>query len=249
MRVLLLILPPYKSYARQFTYILMKYILLLSIALFFLAGYSNVYAETNPDAGDWNVFLLKAKIKNNFSFLGEVHLRSEKIISPFNYCEYKGSVFYSLSKHISFSAGAGGLKKGTEDVIFSNNNAQKEFRTWVDFLLVKHSLGTLNLEHRARWEQRFIPSDYQNRYRYRLLVNLPVNHREMTDNTLFLSAYNEIFIIENDPTWEKNKFCGAAGYKVNDHLSFQAGNIIMTDFKKDSTSGKNYLMLMIAYTI
>jgi hypothetical protein len=226
---------------------LMKYIFLLLISLI-LTGYSKTFAETNPEMGNWNIFLLKAKIKNKFSFSGELHFRSEKVNSTFNYCEYKGAILYSFSKHFGFSAGASGIKKGTGEVIFSNNG-QTEFMTWVDFLLLQHSFGRLNLEHRGRWEQHFIPSDYQNKLRYRLLLNLPVNHPQMTANTLFLSTYDEIFIGENDPMWERNKFCGAAGYKVNQNLSFQLGDIIMTELKKGSTSGKNYLMLQISYTI
>lgn len=227
----------------------MKYLLLLLITLFILTGYSNSYAETKPNEGEWHLFLLKAKIKNKFSFLGEFNFRSEKMISTFDYCEYKGSVLYTLSKHLGFSVGAGGFKKGTEDVFFSNKNAQTEFRTWVDFLLLKHSLGRLYFDHKARLEQRFMPSDYQNRLRYRLLLNLPLNHARMIANTLFLSTYDEIFIGENDPAWERNKFYGAAGYKLNENLSFQLGNVLMSELKKERTIGKNYLTLTIAYTI
>ncbi len=225
----------------------MKRMFVLLIPLFVLTGFYQVKGETNPELGYWNVLLLKTKINNKFSFLGETNFRSEKVISTFTYCEYRGSIIYSLTKQVGFSFGAGGFKKSTEDVFFTNANSQTEFRTWVDFLLLKHSCGRLNFEHRSRLEQRFIPSDYQNRLRYRLLLNLPLNHRKMTDKTVFLSSYNEFFIGENDPSWEKNKFCGGAGYKFNENMTFQVGNVINTDIKKDYTTGKNYLMLMILY--
>jgi hypothetical protein len=226
----------------------MKYLLLLSIAIL-LNGWNHANALTNPDLGDWNIFILKTKLKNKFSFVGEINFRSEKLIKKFNYGEYKGSILYSMNKNIGFSLGAGGFNKNSEDGFFLNSSAESEFRTWVDFLLLKHSTGRFNFEHRGRMEQRFIPSDYQNRLRYRLQLNLPVNHTKMSDKTIFLSAYNEFFVGENDPHWEKNKFWTAAGYRVNENFSFQMGNVIMTDIKKQSKISKNYLVFMIVYNL
>jgi len=62
---------------------------MLFIPLFFLTGYYNINARTNPDLGNRNIHILKAKIKNKLSFPGEINFRSEKAILTFNYGEYK----------------------------------------------------------------------------------------------------------------------------------------------------------------
>ena len=82
-------------------------------------------------------------------------------------------------------------------------------------------------EHRYRVEQRWISSasatDYANRIRYRLQLNVPLNKAEMTDNTLFISVYDEIFLNIAENPFDQNRLYGALGYKFNKSLSLQTG--------------------------
>jgi hypothetical protein len=55
------------------------------------------------------------------------------------------------------------------------------------------------------------------------MLAVPLNNPELVDNTLYLAAYDEIFMhIEDDP-FDQNRLYFALGYKANRIWNFQAG--------------------------
>lgn len=82
-----------------------------------------------------------------------------------------------------------------------------EHRIWQQ-LIMKNKFSRIDIQHRYRFEQRFLQLKQQNsssefenygyifrqRCRYRLMLNIPLNRKEMTDKTLFLNLSDEIFL-------------------------------------------------------
>lgn len=101
----------------------------------------------------------------------------------------------------------------------------------------KHKLGRVSFNHRGRLEQRFIQVHtteageiinqgydlYLNRFRYRLMVNVPLNKSEK----VFASFYNEAFIEfgknvkYHNP--DQNRLFIGAGYQVNNKVTVTTG--------------------------
>ena len=210
--------------------------------------YNSCFAQGKTDLGSWGMLILKGKINNSFSFQGELNARSDNFISNFNYCEYKGSMIYSISEKLEVALGAGGYNKNQESYFLDFKNSQQEFRIWED-ILFKHALKRLIIDHRVRLEQRFLPSDYRNRLRYRLAFSVPINEPEIKEKTFYLSTYDEVYFGERNPTYEKNKFYIGAGYKLNKALAFQLGRVHIEDYAIDYVIRKNYLQLTIFYNI
>jgi len=211
-------------------------------------GNNSCFAQDNTALGSWGMLILKGRINNKFTLQGEFNTRSDNFASNFNYCEYKTSVIYSLSSKFGMALGAGGYNKNDDGSFFTTTNSEKEFRTWGD-LLFKHALNRLFFDHRARLEQRFLHSDYQNRLRYRFALTVPVNGKVLTDKTFYLASYDELFFGESTPVYEKNKFYAGAGYKFNKTLAVQLGGISQADYKNDNDARKNYLQLIILCNI
>lgn len=93
------------------------------------------------------------------------------------------------------------------------------------------------LNHRLRFEQRYVEGqDLRTRYRYNLFVNVPVNSTEMTDKTLYLALYNEIFINgqrsigdgREVELFDRNRFYAALGYYLESSLRVQLGFMTQT---------------------
>jgi hypothetical protein len=72
-------------------------------------------------------------------------------------------------------------------------------------------------------EQRFVEEEFKLRVRYFLGLNLPISNKEMIDKTLYLSAYNEIFLNTKNEVFDRNRLYGGIGYKLNDSIRFELG--------------------------
>ena len=89
--------------------------------------------------------------------------------------------------------------------------------------ITKQNFNRVFLQHRYRVEERFIENDFKLRFRYFLSINVPLNKKIITTNTFYLSAYNEIFINAQQPTFDRNRIYGAVGYGINKNLKIELG--------------------------
>ncbi len=213
-----------------------------------LFGFSSAYAQYDNSPGNWEFFLLKGNITKRISFTGEFNMRANDFNSTYNYCEYKFSLGYSVLHNLILGAGTGGYNSSLTGSFLDTQPSQKEFRLWFE-AIYKHSLGRFYIDHRVRFDWRFTNLGNKDRVRYRLALNFPVNKPQIIENTIFLSGYNELYIGQSHPSYEKNKLFLGAGYKLNRHFSFQLGNVNQNDYKGSGIKCKNYLQLILAYNI
>ncbi len=90
-------------------------------------------------------------------------------------------------------------------------------------LITKQSIRSLRMQHRYRFEQRFVESDFRLRFRYFLGLAYPVMKIEDTDKELYLSAYNEIFLNTVNNVFDRNRLYGGIGFKINKSVRLELG--------------------------
>jgi len=86
-------------------------------------------------------------------------------------------------------------------------------------LISRQQFGRVYLQHRYRIEERFIEDDFKMRFRYFLGLNVPLNKKEMVKDAIYLSLYNEIFLQDRDPVFNRDRIYGALGYVLNPYQS------------------------------
>jgi len=208
--------------------------------------YTNCLAQEDHSLGNWNSILLKGKISHKWSLLSEGHIRSSNYDLKYDYFEIKSAIGYSITKNLTGLFGTGFFNTDEPGGFFRTPALQRELRTWLE-LNLKQNFKRFYFEHRARLEQRFIGSNYKNRFKYRLGLLLPINKADMTQGSLFLATSDELFMPQHGPVVEKNRFYLGMGYKVNHNTALQIGCINDNDYKSNSHSVKNYLQLMLIY--
>jgi hypothetical protein len=123
-----------------------------------------------------------------------------------------------------------------------------EDRIWQQILL-RHSIGRVFLDHRYRFEQRWLHSvsgtRYANRFRYLVRTNIPLNSEQLQERTMFLSFYNELFINTANGGFDRNRLYGAIGYQLTPELQFQLGGLAQTV----NAETKLYLQIGSTYNI
>lgn len=202
--------------------------------------------QSQNKLGTWNIINANLKVSENWSFFAEAQLRSLSFYDEYHYYEAKTGGTYKINNQFSTTAGFGSYNTFSEGGNFENPIQNREIRTWLQ-LNIKQSLGIFNVEQRYRAEQRFTSNGYKNRYRYRLGTTIPINNKTITEETLYLNLWNEIFITNKEPYFERNRLLMGFGYTFNKEIALQAGYIYQLDYKINDEIGRDFLNIAILY--
>ena len=141
----------------------------------------------------------------------------------------RGGVTYTpKNTSIKFTLGYGHITTGS----FGEDNAKVfENRIYQEALYPVKLGKRVYLNHRFRFEQRFLTDNFKTRYRYNLFLNVPLNNEGFDTNTIYLALYNEIFVGGYNQTlsssetehFDRNRFYSGVGYVINKSLRVQLG--------------------------
>lgn len=90
-------------------------------------------------------------------------------------------------------------------------------------VITKQSTGKLKLQHRYRFEQRFVEDIFKLRFRYFLGLNFPLWQKEESPKEVYLSIYNEIFLNTKQNVFDRNRLYGGIGFRLNKKIRFEFG--------------------------
>lgn len=218
-----------------------------SILLLILLVTFYTQAQTNK-LGSWEMANINYQINPHFSFFAEIQARSQQVTKDFFYHEVKGGIGYNLAKKINFLVAVGDYRTYTFPGNFKSLQT-KEFRLWQQFSF-KTNLDPIRIDHRFRIEQRWLNSNYRNRFRYRINPIVPINHKTIVARTLYGIVFDELFFTNQAPYFERNRFFVGLGYQFNKLIAVQSGLIRQFDYRKmDDGSGKNFLQTSLLFTI
>ena len=167
------------------------------------------------DVGNWFIYFGNQKINKKWNWHNEVQYRNYNFIGDMNQLLLRTGIGYNLTENNNnILLGYGFIH--TQKYLPNSNEkvATKEHRIFQQFI-TRQKFNRVYLQHRYRVEERFVPNDFQIRFRYFLSVNIPLNKKTMDKDAFYLSAYNEIFINSQQPLFDRNRLYGAAGYVIN----------------------------------
>lgn len=204
----------------------------------------SIFSQNN--LGSWNILNINLKVNPKWSIFAESQIRSLSFYNEFHYYELKTGVTYKMGKDFSATSGFGSYNTFDEAGNFETPIQNKEIRTWFQFNL-KNQKHFFIIEHRYRAEQRFTSNGFRNRFRYRLGVTIPINNLKIEPKTFYLSIWNEVFLTNNEPFFERNRLFLGFGYEVNKNLAVQTGYIYQFDYKINDETGRDFLNIGLFY--
>ena len=196
----------------------MKRILTLILMLTALSGFSQ-----ESDLGNWLIYIGSKKINSNWNLHHEVQYRNYNAVGDLEQLLLRTGIGYNLTENnnnVLLGYGFIHSQNYIEDTDEKNNI--NEHRIFQQFI-TKQTFGSVYIQHRYRFEQRFVEEDFRLRFRYFLALNFPLNHKEMSDKTLYASTYNEIFLNTETNVFDRNRLYGGLGYKLNKNIRFELG--------------------------
>lgn len=220
--------------------------------------------NTTPPWGSWLIgtVQLPGSTDHRWGGFAEAQARSNALFRQYFYNELKAGVSFDLDKN--FTVLLGGGRYSTSD--YQDRPAgplNTEKRLWQQLVLTQYT-SRLRIEHRYRVEQRWFrfrddSTAFRQRLRYRLNAFYPLNKKTIGPGTVFLSAYDEIFLNPKGPVLERNRIYLGVGYQFNNHLTLQTGWVNQANynlptlkqgqFVPQSTSAKRNIVVALAYRI
>ncbi len=200
----------------------------------------SVFAQDS--VGNWIMYFGTNKINEKISIHSEIQFRNHTIF-PNNTEQLllRTGLNYHFTKKATVTAGYAYIPSF---VYKSEQSAPEteEHRIWQQFILT-NKVGRVKFEHRYRLEQRWINTDYKNRFRYRVMLFIPLNKPKIEQKTWFLGLYDEIFINDTKTFFDRNRLYGALGYQFNKNSNLQVGMM----HQQVNNLGKWYMQVALIF--
>jgi len=188
--------------------------------------------DGQDETGSWAMLFTKNRISEKMSIHAEAQYRTYEFGNNFNQLLLRTALNYDIGKNAMASFGYGYI---TTDGTFEEPEDEEnvtENRIYQQFVL-RNNVGKLKFSHRYRLEQRFINrpisgNDTEHRARYFLRLTYPLS------DSFYLTAYDEVFLNLQSPTFGQNRLYGAVGYHINKNVRFETG------FLKNHIGNRNF---------
>jgi hypothetical protein len=196
----------------------------------------------------FNIVSLNYKINEKWSVYTELQERSIEDFNKPDYYEIKGGVGYNFNKKNQAFIGLGRYANYTDSKI-----SKEEFRIWLQYTY-STNLNKLKIDNRFRAEKRFFHNPISNtnsndeRYRYRLTATYPLNNDKLEPKTLYINAYDEVFMGPEDQLFKRNRIFGGFGYVFTNYLSSNLGYMWQRELSP-STKNLHFIYLGFNFTI
>jgi hypothetical protein len=189
------------------------------LVLMMLAPALPALAQPEP-WGNWLIWFGNARINKHWSVWNEVQVRQFNLAGDMEQLMLRAAVNYHTASGAWLSQGYGRVGTWRYTPGTNEKTVAWEHRPYQQ-VLMRQQHGRVFLTHRYRVEERFLPDDFQLRFRYFLSLNIPLNKSGMDAGAWYATAYSETFLRYNNPTFDRHRLYGGIGYVKNKDLRFE----------------------------
>lgn len=211
------------------------YILQILAVIFLFFGGVSAHSQQS-DIGNWLIYFGNQPIDKTWNWHNELQIRNYNFLGDIQQVLVRTGIGYNLTENNNnILLGYGYIHSERYLPNSDEKTSSTEHRIFQQFI-TKQNPGGVFILHRYRVEERFLPDDFQVRFRYFLAFNIPLNTSAMTPNTIYLSAYNEIFLNAQSPVFDRNRLYGAIGYVLGASTRCELG--YMSQMLEKSSRGQ-----------
>lgn len=191
--------------------------LILILGLIPVIGFSQ---ESN--VGNWFMYLGNKKLNSNWNIHNEVQYRNYNVVGDMEQLLLRTGIGFNLSPNNNNILLGYGFIRSENYVSTDQKVGNNEHRIFQQFI-TRQSFNRVSLQHRYRFEQRFLENNFKLRFRYFISVNVALSKPKIEKNTFYLSAYNEVFIQSKENLYDRNRVYAGLGYAKNKDFRIELG--------------------------
>jgi len=171
--------------------------------------------------GNWMLLFGNKKINDKLNWHHELQYRNYDAIGDLEQLLLRTGVGYKVADNSNLLLGYGFIRSENYDGA-DNKSVVNEHRIFQQ-LITKQNVHKLRLQHRYRFEQRFVEDNFRIRFRYFLGLAYPMWKDKTSLKELYFSMYNEIFLNTERDVFDRNRLYGGLGYRLNETFRFELG--------------------------
>ena len=181
------------------------------------------------DLGNWLIYFGNKQFNEKWNLHHEIQYRNYNLIGDLEQLLIRTGIGYNLGSKSNLLVGYGYINSENYTGISDAQATVQEHRIYQQFI-TKQNIGTVALQHRYRFEQRFIEGDFRTRFRYFLGINIPFK-----ESNYYTSFYNEIFLNGDGNVFDRNRIYSGIGYRFNSKVRFEFGYMsqVFQGFSRD----------------
>ncbi len=199
-----------------------------------LIVFSCINLNAQPaEPGGWLYYFGNQKINSKWNWHNEVQHRNYTLSGELEQLLLRTGLGYTFQSGQNILLGYGFIS--ANNYLSDANEAinVKEHRIYQQYIS-QERFGRVYLQHRYRFEERFLNDTFKFRYRYFLLAQIPLNHSSIQANTFYLAGYNELFIHHDEGNYfDRNRTALILGFSFTPQLRVEVG--AMTQFLPTSS--------------
>jgi len=181
------------------------------------------------DLGNWLIYFGNKQFNEKWNLHHEIKYRNYNLIGDMEQLLIRTGIGYNIGSKSNLLVGYGYINSENYTGISNAQATVQEHRIYQQFI-TKQNIGTVALQHRYRFEQRFIEGDFRTRFRYFLGINIPFK-----ESNYYTSFYNEIFLNGDGNVFDRNRIYSGIGYRFNSKVRFEFGYMsqVFQGFSRD----------------
>jgi len=193
------------------------------VFVWFLLISAAANGQSEDKLGSWFIYNGFFNISPKVELFFETQLRTYETFSNPETFFLRPYFNYNITKQVQTGLGLEYHRNWTYDAIPENKVSTEEFRVTLQTMLFQKE-GRVALQHRYRYEFRYVEADKLQRMRYRIQATIPLTSKSMEAGTIFLNTFNEI-MIDTKPgfNFSQDRIYLAGGYQFNQALNLQVG--------------------------
>lgn len=172
------------------------------------------------ELGNWLIYFGNKELNSSWNWHHEIQHRNYNLFGDLEQLLLRTGLGFDINSNSNILIGYGFIDSRT--ILEENDNHLKinEHRIFQQFILKQQFVKT-KIQHRYRFEQRFIDDDFKLRCRYFLSIKRPIHKKT---EKYYISLYNELFInVDKKNYFNINRIFGGIGYIINSNMKFELG--------------------------
>lgn len=206
-------------------------------ALIFLVFSFPVFSQSSS-LGAWYIYFGNKKINQNWNWHHELQYRNYNHFGDLEQLLLRTGIGRNLKpgKH-NLLLGYGFIfsENYTDSGVKAGFGEHRIYQQYQNTAMIKN----LRVSNRLRFEQRMIDEQQMKlRFRHFVSVNVPLNRKDFSAGTMYLSAYNELFLNLQSKVYDRDRFYAGLGYQISKPFRVELAWMIQ-DFSKGSRDQVN----------